>query len=571
MSDSKRSSRKRKHAESFSPLSRQEESSLMRALHASLRPFPANPDSSDDEIEDQDEILETIDGDGTEEEKEDESGEESLGDEKWSQKSKDIKVNFYAGPSGVTSPLPSTRRVTSFFELMFSRKIWLLLQKQTNLYANQQILTKPDPSWKKVSMGELKAWVGCLIAMGISKKPELDMYWDSTWKLPLVADRFTRDRFKKIKKYLHLVDNKALPDTSPDRLRKIRPLMEALVQNFQKNFQPSTYLTLDEDMCKFKGRNRMKQYMRAKIVKWGYRIWKVCDAETAYVLNFDVYTGATEGKVTKDLAATVAMRLTEVYQGKNRVVVMDNYYTSVPLFLDLLATSTYACGTIRPRRKYLPESIREKKNRERGEHEFWQSQNLVLTIWQDRKPVYLLSSCCETTGSDTVMRKGVDGKAREIPCPPSLKLYTQYMGGVDRSDRMVRTYSTSRRSKKWWVRLFYYCLDTALANSYILYQQSPNHPQLTYLHYVEQVAIGLIGTPSKVKRVQRSCVKKKRGKRSYPRPVSEQHFIEKTTSRLLCRYCSSLGRKKSQTIYACEICKVHLCVGKCFKLYHTGR
>ena len=52
---------------------------------------------------------------------------------------------------------------------------------------------------------------------------------------------------------------------------------------------------------------------------------------------------------------------------------MDNYFTNVPLFLDLLKSSTHACGTIRLRRKYLPESFREKKERKQGEHEFWQS------------------------------------------------------------------------------------------------------------------------------------------------------------------------------------------------------
>ena len=60
-----------------------------------------------------------------------------------------------------------------------------------------------------------------------------------------------------------------------------------------------------------------------------------------------------------------------------------------------------------------------------------------------------------------------------------MKIYTKYMGGVDRSDRMVRTYSVSRKSKKWWYRLFYYLLDTALANSFILYKISPNHEELS--------------------------------------------------------------------------------------------
>jgi len=104
------------------------------------------------------------------------------------------------------------------------------------------------------------------------------------------------------------------------------------------------------------------------------------------------------------------------------------------------------------------------------------------------------------------------------------------MGGVDRSDRMVRTYSTSRRSKKWWYRLFCYCVDTALANSYILYNQSPNHRQLTYFQYVEQVTLGLIGTTSKVKRVQPSSEKNKKAKRSHPLPVSEGHWPIRQTS-----------------------------------------
>ena len=40
----------------------------------------------------------------------------------------------------------------------------------------------------------------------------------------------------------------------------------------------------------------------------GYRVWKLCDAKTTYVLNFEVYTGAEDGKVTKELAYKVTMR-----------------------------------------------------------------------------------------------------------------------------------------------------------------------------------------------------------------------------------------------------------------------
>ena len=108
----------------------------------------------------------------------------------------------------------------------------------------------------------------------------------------------------------------------------------------------------------------MKQYLRAKIVKWGYKIWKLCDATTAYVLELDVYGGE---KSENSSPYDAVMKLMEGYLDKHHVVVMDNYFTSVPLLTDLLDRATYACGTLRVNRKYLPHEFKRKKNMEPGE------------------------------------------------------------------------------------------------------------------------------------------------------------------------------------------------------------
>jgi hypothetical protein len=206
--------------------------------------------------------------------------------------------------------------------------------------------------------------------MGLHKLSDLEDYWDSTWGFPLVSNRFTRKRFLSIKKYLHLADNESLADqktSTPDHIGKIRPLLNLLVANFKKNYQAGCYLTADEDICKFKGRSKIKQYLKAKIFKWGYKIWKLCDATTAYVLDLNVYTGK---RSQSSSPYSVVMGLMEGYLDKHHVVVMDNYFTSVPLFMDLLERSTYACGTVRLRRKYLPELFEEQKDMEPGESDF---------------------------------------------------------------------------------------------------------------------------------------------------------------------------------------------------------
>jgi len=564
-----RSPRKRKQPALYSPTSHKEERDITRALQLSLRKIPSDNEISEDESEPEE-------GDSPEEEADnfacsdqDEPEEYKI---KWSTQIQEVQVDNFNQPSGPNKTLPSSQGAKNFFELMFTKKVWYHICKETNVYAKQRMAIDPNVKWETLTVGELKAWIGCLIAMGLNRKNNIRMYWEPVWRLPVVADRFTENRFMAIKKYLHLADNSVIAenkDSQPDRLAKIRPLLDLLLTNFHSNYQPGRFLTVDEDMCKFKGRNVMKQYMKAKIIKWGYRIWKLCDSSSAYTLNLDVYTGGTERKREKGLAYDVVMEMMDKYLEKNHVVVMDNFFTSVPLFLDLLSRSTYACGTVRLNRKLLPEEYGEEKGLSPGDHTFWQDGNLVATVWQDKKAVRLLSTCCEPEGTDSVKRRRGRQGPIELSCPPSLKLYTRYMGGVDRSDRMVRTYSVSRQSKKWWYRLFYYLVDTSIANSFILYHNSSNHPRITELEFVKQLSLALIGTFSKEEKVQPHPQRKRTKVRVPPRLTAGNHWPKKTKKKGKCQYCAHPGSYGPRTVYTCEACKVHLCIDNCFKRYHT--
>jgi hypothetical protein len=368
---------------------------------------------------------------------------------------------------------------------------------------------------------------------------------------------------------LHLADNSSLviqDQKASDPLGKIRPLLNLLIKNFRDNYNPSLYLTVDEDMCKFKGRHKIKQYMRAKIIKWGYKIWKLCDANTAYVLNLDIYTGKNSGK---SLPYEVVFHLMEGYLDKHHIVVMDNYFTSVPLFLDLLTRSTYACGTVRSDRKYLPEEFKQDKHRDPGDSDYWQSGNLVATIWQDKRAVKFLSTCSDPSGPTFVTRRRKPSGSVRLDCPPAVKVYSSYMGGVDKSDRMVRTYSVSRQSKKWWYRLFYYLLDTSLANSYILYCKSLNHVDVSELDYLKKLALSLIRSVPVESKVQPRAKSRTVMVAVPPRLSAGNHWPILTKKQQRCVWCSKPRSRGPRSKYLCEGCKVYLCINECFKSYHT--
>jgi len=258
--------RKRRKATYLEPLGAAEERSLRRAILLSLRPIPADGAISEDEIlDDDDDLIDDSDDPPYESDDKDAKGFEE--EVKWEREEREVKVGSFDSHAGPAIQLSARRGVGAFFGLLFPKKVWNLICSQTNLYARQCIAINDDPNWTPVTVAELKSWVGCLIEMGLSKKPSIKMYWDTIRGHKLVSDRFIRDRFMAIKKYLHLADNTTIAATTiprPDRLAKIRPLLNILNEIFAKNFQPGRFLTVDEDMCKFKGRSYMKQYMRLK-------------------------------------------------------------------------------------------------------------------------------------------------------------------------------------------------------------------------------------------------------------------------------------------------------------------
>ena len=66
-------------------------------------------------------------------------------------------------------------------------------------------------------------------------------------------------------------------------------------------------------MICFQGRSAMKQYMPAKLTKWGFKSWTLAEAASGYVCNFDIYTGKMDGPSGKGLAYDVVVFLTRPY------------------------------------------------------------------------------------------------------------------------------------------------------------------------------------------------------------------------------------------------------------------
>ena len=102
--------------------------------------------------------------------------------------------------------------------------------------------------------------------MGIVHKPAIHMYWskDPLFCTPIYNAVMSRNRFQLLLKFLHFNDNSHMPasaDPSPDKLFKLRPLLDNLFEKFQEAYVPSCNIYIDESLLLWKGRLSFKQYI----------------------------------------------------------------------------------------------------------------------------------------------------------------------------------------------------------------------------------------------------------------------------------------------------------------------
>lgn len=85
--------------------------------------------------------------------------------------------------------LPADPQPIDFYKLLFKDDMWTLLMEQTNLYADTHIATenlKPNSrlqKWRLVSRNEMKVFVSLVIAMGLTRKGDIDAYWSQDFTI----------------------------------------------------------------------------------------------------------------------------------------------------------------------------------------------------------------------------------------------------------------------------------------------------------------------------------------------------------------------------------------------------
>lgn len=461
------------------------------------------------------------------------------------------------------------------FETMITDEMVDNIVFQTNLYAEQSG-KRYIPTTRK----EMKAFLGINILMGIKRSPSYRDYWSNEIDLndPFISRIMPVNRFSWLLGNLHLNDNSVMPlrgDERYDKLYKLRPFLNSIGKTFEENFKPGQILAVDESMIKFKGRSSLKQYLPKKPIKRGYKLWVLAD-KSGYVIKFEIYTGKVSEGRQFDLGPSVVRRLTECLQEKHHSVYIDNYFVSVFLMEDLKNVGINACGTINIDRKHLPK-FKETKHMARGESEWFISNNGVSAMkWIDNKPVHLVSNFHDPSETTLVKRKQQDGNRINVTCPVAISDYNLHMNCVDKFDQRKSAYEISRKSRKWWHRIFFYLTDAAVVNAFAIHNCLP-FERLDLKTFRRKIVFGLVGDQY-VGQANNSPgpngqLKVSNSKTKVPVEIrlSGSSHQPARGNRRRCAVCST-KKKQVSTNWMCVVCSVPLCLSKnknCFQNYHS--
>jgi hypothetical protein len=288
---------------------------------------------------------------------------------------------------GPTTKLPpDAAEVKYLFEFLTPNMLELVVA-QTNLYQQQQETLAAEQNlkadvgdevryrtFKKLERKGLCAIIGVLIYMGVGSLGAYKEYWTpranaEQYGVAWTGSAFVQEdsgvslnTFENFLRFVHFEDVNAAPDPSSpgyDRAWKMRRYLSMFAENCRAGWTVAKELSIDEMMIRFKGRCAWKQYMPDKPIKWGLKVWGLCNAKNGYLLNFELYCGKSDEAV--GLATSIVLKLIVEMMAVQTInglhIYMDNYYSSPTLFYKLALYGVLACGTMRCNRKGWPTQV----------------------------------------------------------------------------------------------------------------------------------------------------------------------------------------------------------------------
>ena len=429
-----------------------------------------------------------------------------------------FEANYVENRAG--QPQHSNLSELGFFKLFFSGLVIDILSKETNSYAEYQLQKPPlclreNCHWIPTTSSEIRVYLGIHLYFGLYPLTVRN----DCWRIHKLGQFMGYGRFKRIHRFFSLNDENAAPSppNAPwfHRIQRISDLIRTACRDV---YIPSSHIAIDEAMVAFKGRSKDTIKLKGKPIDTGYKIW--CIGDHGYIWSW-LFHSKSEGVETLErgqktdwprlrsagqkhtesasLAPTFALvlRLAEQLPKQFKFCIyLDNLFLNLPVAQCLLSMGIYCMGTTRKKAAEFP--LHLQSYFDNNNELLWDStiaevvdDNTLCFIWQDNKAVGAISTAhslhrvedkvqrtrkCPKINSENqrILRPVFDGQPfKELFIPKAIDDYNHHMKGVDQADQLRANFTCHRKQNyRTWVPLFYFLVDIACVNAYLLWKWS---------------------------------------------------------------------------------------------------
>ncbi|KRZ51813.1 PiggyBac transposable element-derived protein 3, partial [Trichinella nativa] len=157
----------------------------------------------------------------------------------------------------------------------------------------------------EVHVEVLMQFFGLILLSGYHSVPNENHFWSTADDVcvSIVPCVMSRNKFKNVKRYFHLVDNSKLK--KDDLMGKIKPLYDYLNQKLLQFGVIQEKLSIDESMVPYYGHPSSKMLIRVKTIRFGQKIWAMTST-SGYPFKLELYSGVAE-KTREPLEGTLQL------------------------------------------------------------------------------------------------------------------------------------------------------------------------------------------------------------------------------------------------------------------------
>ncbi|XP_065662582.1 piggyBac transposable element-derived protein 4-like [Hydra vulgaris] len=219
----------------------------------------------------------------------------------------------------------------------------------------------------------------------------------------------------------------------------------------------------------------------------------------------------------------------------------------------MINQKTYICDTLRTDRKSNLKECTKAKLKQ-GDVISRSRESVVVAKWKGKRDVLMISNLHSLQMIEVKNRRG-EKKMK----PNIIKDYNQCMSGVDKTEQMVSYYDCLRKTIRWYKKVALHLFDTFLFSSYCLNSKYGLDKTISSLKLIVTDLLG-----ERLNEIASRITNNSFHYFSSIPPNEKKKFPTKP-----CRVCSKIKRK--ETRYECAVCqnRPSLCIGECFRMYHS--